>query len=107
MTEAMIVAVIAGSFSILSGLIAAVTTVSSRRSRERWESLTSELVRAHEDVAAFHRLEEMYTDALATDERSARSWKLEIRQQLRDTGHSTPGQGATAHRSAQRIARLS
>lgn len=106
MTEAMTVAVIAGAFSIVTALIAAFTTMSARRSRQRAEARKAELIRTHADVAAFHRLEELYTEALANETRNAESWKRQIREDLREMGHPTPSKGATAHQSEQRIARL-
>ncbi len=106
MTEAMTVAVIAGAFSIVTALIAAFAARSARRSRQRAESRKAELIRTHADVAAFHRLEELYTEALADEKRNAEGWKRKIREDLRDMGHPTPSRSATAHQSEQRIARL-
>ena len=107
MSEAMLIAVVAGSFSIVTSLITTFTTLSARRSNQRWQRRTAELIRTYRDIAAFHRLEGLYTEALATEERSAESWKKSVRRELRESGHDSPSERATTLESEQRIARLS
>lgn len=54
------------------------------------------LARALRDIAAFHRLEKRYTNALAANgSRSATAWKQDIRKQQRTEGQDTPSEQAT------------
>ena len=58
------------------------------------------------DIAAFHRLEERYTQALATDVRSSESWKRDIRRTIRSDGFDSPSDGATVNGAMARISEI-
>ena len=107
MSEAMLVAIVAGIFALVSGLVSASAALAARHSKKKWEATIAELIRTHRNVSAFHRLEELYGEALATPERTAKSWKKSIRLKLRDSGYKSPTKGATSLESEQRIERLS
>ena len=104
MSESLMLALVASGSAIVGSLvtgwftyIAAVKQRETENCRRRWQQ-------ASKDVAAFHRLEERYTEALQSESKSAKAWKLEIRKQQRDAGFATPSENATAHKSEQRMA---
>lgn len=103
MTEALTLGLVAAG-SVIAGSIvtgwftlrAAVDQRDAARNKRR-------LVQAYRDVAAFRRLEERYTKALASDSKSADAWKRDVRKQQSEEGVATPGEDATARKAEQRI----
>ena len=82
MSEAVTLAIVAGVSAIAGSAITGwFTYLSSVRQRET-ERYKRRLLQTYKDIAAFHRLEERYTNALATESESAESWKREMRRRL-------------------------
>ena len=74
-----------------------------QRETERYKR---RLLQAYKDIVAFYRLEEQYTRALATDNRSAEAVKRETRKKLRESGDS-PSDEATPQQCERRAQELS
>lgn len=106
MNESLILALVAGGFAILGSLVTGLFTYISAVKQRETERYKRRLVQAYKDIASFHRLEERYTKMLETKEKSAESWKRELRKRQRDEGFNSPSDEATAQRFEQRIAEL-
>jgi hypothetical protein len=106
MSEGLTLALVAGGFAVLGSLVTGWFTYITAVKQGQSERYKRKLLQAYGDIAAFHRLEERYTRALETDERSAESWKREMRRRLRDEGFSSPSDEATVQKAEQRIAEL-
>ncbi|PPE74926.1 hypothetical protein C3942_04410 [Solimonas fluminis] len=106
MSEGLTLALVAGGFAVLGSLVTGWFTYITSVKQEQSERYKRRLLQAYADIAAFHRLEERYTRALETEDRSAESWKREMRRRLRDEGFGSPSEEATAQKAEQRIAEL-
>jgi hypothetical protein len=103
MTHELNIALIAGGFAILGSLVTGWFTYASSASQKDLQRYKRRLVQAYQDIAAFHRLEERYTSALSTTEKSADVWKREIRKALRDDNYSSPSEDATVTKAEGRL----
>lgn len=105
MSELSAVAV-GGLFTLLGSAVTGWFTYRAAVRQRELERYKNELGRALRNVAAFHRLEERYTQALASSERTAESWKREIRRQQAEAELPTPSESGTWRISEQRITDL-
>ncbi|MGB7420810.1 MAG: hypothetical protein WA917_02910 [Comamonas sp.] len=106
MSEAVTLAIVAGVSAIAGSAITGwFTYLSAVRQREA-ERYKRRLLRTYKDIAAFHRLEERYTNALATESKSAESWKREMRRLQSAENFATPSEDATARKAEQHISEL-
>jgi hypothetical protein len=100
---------VGGAFTLLGSVVTGWFTYRAAvRSRES-ERYKRQLIQAYKDIAAFHRLEERYTNALEAVEspqRSAEAWKRDIRRQQAEEQFSTPSEDATWRKSEQRVSEL-
>lgn len=107
MSETILIAVIAASAAILGSLVTgSITYATSVRQRES-ERYKRRLLQAYKDIVAFYRLEEQYTQALATDNRSADAIKRDARKKLRESGVESPSEEATPQQCERRALELS
>jgi hypothetical protein len=107
MEDSIVLALATGLSAVLGSLITGVITYKTATDQRLLAKYRRRLTRAYCDVAAFHRLEEHYASALAaSDSRYSAAWKREIRKQLRDAGHDSPSENATAQRAEQGISEL-
>ena len=106
MNESIIIALIAGGFAIIGSAVTGAFTYYATEHQRETERYKRYAIRALRDVIAFYRLEQQYTDALATESKTAEAWKREIRKHLRDDGFDSPSQDATIQKCSQRIADL-
>ena len=95
MSETLLVALIAAGAAIIGGAVTGgFTYVASVRQRET-ERYKRRLILCYKDIIAFYRLEELYTQMLASQDRSANSIKVEMRRKLRESGTDSPSEDAT------------
>jgi hypothetical protein len=107
MSETLLVAVIAAAAAILGGAVTGgFTYIASVRQRET-ERYKRRLIQCYRDIIAFYRLEELYIQKLATDDRSANSIKLEMRRTLRESGTESPSEDATPQKCERGMQELS
>lgn len=99
-------ALLAGGCAIAGSAITGWFTYSATASQNKSQRYKRELRRTYKDIAAFHRLEERYTQALASDTKSSESWKRDIRRSLRADGFDSPSDGATANGAMARITEI-
>src|SRR5579863_3534267 len=59
------------------------------------DSYKRRLILCYKYMIAFYRLEELYTQMLASQDRSANSIKVEMRRKLRESGTDSPSEDAT------------
>lgn len=90
---------------LASGLTGWFTLVASNKQR-KLDSFKNRLKQAYRDIAAYHRLEERYTDELAKNHKTSTAWKREFRKNLRDDGFSSPSEDATSQIAEQRLKEL-
>jgi len=106
-SETVLVAVIAAAAAILGSLVTGIVTYAvSVRQREA-ERYKRRLLQAYKDIVAFYRLEEQYTRALATADRSAEAIKRDARKKLRESGVESPSEEATPQQCERRTQELS
>ena len=103
----MLVAVIAAGAAILGSLITGIITFATSVRQRESERYKRRLLQAYKDVVAFYRLEEQYTQALATDNRSAEAIKRETRRKLRESGVESPSEEATPQQCERRAQEIS
>jgi len=106
MTESLTLAIVAGGFAVLGSITTGAFTYLAAVKQREADTYKRRLLQTYRDIAAFHRLEERYTKALASESKSAESWKRETRKLLRDEGFASPSDEATAQRAEQRIAEM-
>lgn len=107
MSETILVASIAAGAAILGGAVTGgFTYVTSVRQRET-ERYKRRLLQCYRDIIAFYRLEEIYIQLLATEDRSPNSIKLEARKKLRETGIDSPSEEATPQKCDRHMQDLS
>lgn len=108
MSDTLILAIVASTSAILGSFVTGWFTYRAAVKQREAERFKRKLIQAYKDIAALHRLEERYTVALAktSGERSAESWKREVRKALRDDGFASPSDDATAQRAEQRASEL-
>ena len=99
-------ALLPGGCAIAGSAITGWFTYSATASQNKSERYKRELIRAYKDIAAFHRLEERYTQALSSDAKTAESWKREVRKSLRLDRFDTPSDGASANGALARISEI-
>jgi hypothetical protein len=102
----MLAALAAGAAILASAVTGFFTYFAAVRQRET-ERHKRRLVQAYKDIAAFYRLEELYTEALATQSQSAESVKREVRKLLRESGVDSPSEDATPQQCERRAQELS
>lgn len=96
MDDPILLAVASGLSALLGSLITGWITYKTAIDQRAAIRNKSRLARTLRDIAAFHRLEELYANALAaTDSRSAAAWKRDIRKRLRNGGFDSPSETAT------------
>lgn len=100
------VAVVACVAAILGSVVTGWFTLTASSSQKDLQRFKKQLVKAYEDIAAFHRLEEKYTARLADESKSADAWKREIRRELRSDGFNSPSEEATTARAEFKIQEL-
>lgn len=106
MTEGITIAAIAVIGTIFGSVTTGVFTLFATQRARELVKLKQRLKIAYQDIAALHRLEERYVDQLATEEKTAESWKRQIRKQLEGQGHSAPSKNATARECERRLQEL-
>lgn len=107
MDDSIVLATASGLSAVLGSLITGWITYKAAIDQREAIRNKRRLARALRDIAAFHRLEERYANALeATDSRSAAAWKRDIRKQQRTEGQETPSEKATAHGAERGIKEL-
>lgn len=106
MSEILLTTVISAAAAIFGSAVTGFFTLRAATREIELEKSKRELSKALRNVAAFHRLEEAYADALATDERTALAWKREIRKRQRDRGYESPSDEATSLKSDRRISEI-
>lgn len=99
-------ALLAGGCAIAGSAITGWFTYAATASQKKSEQYKRELTRTYKDIAAFHRLEERYTQELATADKSAEAWKREVRKALRSEGFDSPSDGATVTGAMARISEI-
>ena len=104
MNDTVILAIVASTSAILGSFVTGWFTYRAAVKQREAERFKRKLLQAYIDIAALHRLEERYTAALAhaSADRSAESWKREVRRTLRDDGFASPSDDATSQRAEQR-----
>jgi hypothetical protein len=95
-----------GVLTLFGSLVTGWFTYRAAARERELERYKRQLIQAYKDVAAFHRLEERYTNALETPDRSAEAWKREIRRQQADEQFGTPSEDATWRKCEQRVSDL-
>jgi hypothetical protein len=100
------VSLITGGFVIAGSWITGWLTYKSAVSQKETERYKRRLIQSYQDIAAYHRLEELYTKQLASDGKSAEAWKRETRKTLRDQGFISPSEDATAQKAETRLREL-
>jgi ribulose kinase len=105
-TDSLLLALVAGGSAVFGSLVTGWFTYISAVKQRKADRYKRQLTQTYKDIAAYHRLEERYTKALETADRSAESWKKATRKLLRDEGHQSPSNDATAARAEQRLAEL-
>jgi hypothetical protein len=107
MSDMLEAAFIAGGAAVTGSFVTGwFTYMASVRQREA-ERYKRRLIQAYKDIIAFYRLEELYTKELTSEERTAESWKRDMRKKLRDSGNGSPSEEATSQRCEQRLQELS
>jgi len=107
MDDSILLAAATGLSAVLGSLITGLITYRTATDQRALGRHKRRLRRALRDIAALHRLEDRYTNALAaTGSRSSEAWKREIRKQLREEGLGTLSSRATTQRAEQDLAEL-
>lgn len=107
MDNSIVLAVATGLSAVLGSLITGWITYKAAIDQRATIRNKRRLARALRDIAAFHRLEKRYTNALAaTGSRSAAAWKQDMRKQQRTEGQDTPSEKATAQGAERSIKNL-
>jgi hypothetical protein len=106
MTDSVLNAVIGACGVLIGGIIGAISSYLTTSTGRLMKRRTDELLRAYEDIGAFHRLEARYIKHLASTEKNAESWKRRVRREQSEAGESTPGESATDLQTRRRIAEL-
>ena len=106
MDNSVVLALAAGGFAVLGSVVTGLFTYMAAVKQREADLYKSRLQQSYRDVAALHRLEERYLSALASESKSARAWKLEVRRRQREEGFATPSDEATTQRAEQRLAEL-
>ena len=106
MTEPVLIALIGTTAALGGSLIGGILTYRATKQGNLIRRRTAQLIRAYEDIAAFHRLEARYIGYLASPERTAESWKKQVRREQADANEATPGEDATDRACKRRIAEL-
>lgn len=107
MSETMYVAIIAAGAAILGSLVTGIFTYTASVRQREAERYKRRLLQAYKDIVAFYRLEELYTQALASGSRSAEAIKREARKKLREAGVESPSEEATPQQCERRAQELS
>lgn len=94
---------ITGFFMILASGLTGLITLRALNHQKKLDSYKFQLKQAYRDIAAFHRLEELYVTSLSSEQKSANAWKREKRKQLRDEGFLSPSEEATSTIAEQRL----
>ena len=103
MSETMQVAVLAAAAALLGSFITGLITYLAAVKQRQADRYKRGLQMAYKDIIAFYKLEEAYTQALSTQERSAESVKREYRKTLRENGQDSPSQFATVSECVRRL----
>ena len=106
MTEPLLVGFIAAAAAIGGSIVTGWFTYAAAMKQLKAEKYKRKLIRSLKDVAAFHRLEARYTEALQSESKSADAWKREIRRKQSDDGFDTPSQDATSREAERQLAAL-
>ena len=106
MSESIIVALVAVGGVIAGAIITGVFHYYSTQQAKRVETYKSRLSQTYRDIAAFHRLEDCYTTALANNDRPKDVWKRQIRKQQADDRFPTPSEDATWRHAEEKLAQL-
>ena len=106
MSESIIIALVAGGSAIAGSIVTGGFTYVAAVRQRQTERYKRYAIKAPKDVIAFYRLEERYTNALATESKTAEAWKREMRRRLREEGFDSPSEEATIQKCSRRIVEL-
>jgi len=106
MTSETTTSLIVAGAAITGSFITGWFTYTSCTSQKKNERIKGRLKKCLQDIAAYHRLEQKYIEALATPQKSAEAWKREMRKSLRIDGYSSPSEEATALTAERSIEEL-
>lgn len=105
MSNQIIIACIAAGAALLGSLGTCAFNYLIAIKHKKISRYKQRLVHAYEDIAAFHRLEEAYTQKLSdTSGLTAEAWKRNIRKSQAAAGLGTPSKEATARNADQSAA---
>ena len=107
MTEPLLIALIAAGAAVAGGVITGGFNYYATVRQRDTERYKRRLLQCYKDIAAFYRLEEIYTNMLETKDQSAYSIKIAARKQLRESGVVSPSDDATLQKCERGIAELS
>jgi hypothetical protein len=103
MSEVIQATLIAGFFTLVGSVGTTFINHYITVDKKRENRLKRSLVQAYRDIAAYHRLEFLYTNDLSNDTKSAEAIKRLYRRKLRIAGHDSPSQDATISVAEKRI----
>lgn len=107
MSNEIIIACIAAGAALLGSLGTCAFSYLITIKHKKISRYKHRLIQAYEDIAAFHRLEEAYTQKLTTTQGStAEAWKRNTRKLQASAGFRTPSKEATARNAEQQITGL-
>jgi hypothetical protein len=108
MADSMTLALVASGSAIIGSVVTGWFTYIAAAKQREIAQYKRRLRRADKNIAAFHRLEEKYSQALHSENKckSPMAWKRAVRKQQRDEGFDTPSDDATVRKSERRISDL-
>jgi hypothetical protein len=106
MDTSLLVAIVGVAGAAMGSLITGGFTYAASARRDKSEFLRRHLRTTARDVIAFCHLEEKYTTALESSDRSAHSCKLEMRKKLRQDDLWSPSEDATVAKMERLIQEL-
>jgi len=105
-SDAVTVGIIAAASAIAGSVVTGLFNYRGSVQTKKLVQLKKSLKIACEDIIAFYRIEESYSESLSTTERSSDAIKKEIRKKLRDNGIRTPSEEATPLKCQRKIEEL-
>ena len=90
MNESIANALIGSAGAVVGSIITVAFTYRSTRQAQQAESNRLSLLKCWRNIAAFYDLEKRYVEVLKNSDKSAESWRREIRKQQRDDARLNP-----------------
>jgi hypothetical protein len=106
MNDTILIAIITALAGLTGCVITATVYLYINKNKIAEARHKAALLQAYKDIAAFYRLEEMYTSALCTEYKSPESIKRAYRRMLRAQGLSSPSHSANITFAEKKIEKL-